>query len=387
MATALTPEQIKKAQSEPSYFYSLTAQQQAQVVSGGASYNAQGIANAQAAAGVAPAIPATAGDGAGAGPKPVDSGATKALGNIASSEFSKRYPRDIGESVSDYMIFDFYDYTPPFSKAAYAGTSLSEYNKSNTELQAAKEFNQIILYMPEGVSASYKANWDGKKFGNIAAGILASAGSAAMGDLGGFFRGLGETSSDTAKRAPAQVGASAVSAIINGITGDSVGTNDIFSSVGGQILNPNAELIFGGHDLRTFTFTYKLVPYNELEAKIIFEKKVGIIDTFKRAMLPSFGGDKIENAGSNFSTVNRGTNAPVGFIKNPKLVQVNFMSGSSPHPFLPRFKPCSITDFDVNYTADGVYAAHLQGYPSAVEITVSLTETKLIYSEDIPNGF
>ena len=70
MATALTPEQIKKAQSEPSYFYSLTPQQQAQVVSGGASYNAQGIANAQAAAGVTPAIPATAGDGAGAAPEP-----------------------------------------------------------------------------------------------------------------------------------------------------------------------------------------------------------------------------------------------------------------------------------------------------------------------------
>lgn len=382
---ALTPEQIKKAQSEPSYFYSLTPQQQAQVVSGGASYNAQGIANAQAAAGVKPAIPATAGDGAA--PKPIDAEATKAIGNIASSQSSKRYPRDIGESVSDYMIFDFYDYTPPFSKAEYAGTSLSQYNKSNTELQVADGFNQIILYMPEGVSASYKANWDGKKFGNIAAGVLASAGSFTSGNLKGFFDKLGQTASDTAKRAPAQVGASAVSAIINGITGDSVGTNDIFSSIGGQILNPNAELIFGGHDLRTFTFTYKLVPYNELEAKIIFEKKDGIIDTFKRAMLPSFGGDKIENAGSNFSTVNRGTNAPVGFIKNPKLVQVNFMSGSSPHPFLPRFKPCSITDFDVNYTADGVYAAHLQGYPSAVEITVSLTETKLIYSEDIPNGF
>jgi hypothetical protein len=50
-------------------------------------------------------------------------------------------------------------------------------------------------------------------------------------------------------------------------------------------------------------------------------------------------------------------------------------------------KACTITDFDVNYTADGVYAAHVNGYPAAAEISISLTETKLIYSEDIGVGY
>lgn len=300
---------------------------------------------------------------------------------------SIRYPADIGTSGSDYMIFEFFDYLPPFASKS-ADITLAAYNASANQknLTKSKDYSQIILYMPEGVSVSYKANWDGKKFGNIAAGILAAAGDMTRGNIVTALGNLGKAAASNANRAPAQVGAGAISAIIGGITGDSVGPNDIFSSVGGQILNPNAELIFGGHDLRTFTFSYKLVPYNDTEAKNIFAKG-GIIETFKRAMLPSFGGTVQQNVGSAVTNVTKAANESIGFIQNPKIVQPYFMFGNSSHPYLPKLKPCTITDFDVNYTADGVYASHSLGYPAAVEINISFIETKLIYSEDIINGF
>jgi hypothetical protein len=301
---------------------------------------------------------------------------------------SIRYPADIGTGTSDYMIFEFFDYLPPFFDKKLSDISLAAYNTSANQqnLKKADGYPQLILYMPEGVSVSYKANWDGKKFGNIAAGVLASAGDMTRGDLAGSLRKLGNVVSSTANRAPAQTGAAAISAIIGGITGDSVGPNDIFSSIGGQILNPNAELIFGGHDLRTFTFTYKLVPFNQTEAENIFAAG-GIIETFKKAMLPSFGGTIQQSGGSALTNVASGASQNVGFIKNPKLVQPYFMFGNSPHPVLPKLKPCTVTDFDVNYTADGVYASSSQGYPAAAEISISFIETKLIYSEDIQNGF
>lgn len=302
---------------------------------------------------------------------------------------SKRYPGDLDYASADYMIFEFFNYVPPFSSKRSAEISLSAYNfgasKASGELESSS-LPQIVLYMPEGVSASYKANWDGKKFGNIAAGILSSAGSLTTGDIGAAFQKLGKTTDDTSKRAGAQLGAGAISAIIGGITGDSVSANDIFSAVGGQILNPNAELIFGGHDLRTFSFTYKLVPYNATEAETIFGRN-GIIATFKKAMLPSFSGDVNTTAGGSFSTVDSAQGKSIGFIKNPNIVQPYFMNGTAPHQFLPFLKPCTITDFDVNYTADGVYAAHDKGYPAAAEISISLIETKLVYAEDINNGF
>jgi hypothetical protein len=304
---------------------------------------------------------------------------------------SLRYPSDPGTfNASDYMIFEFFQYKPPFSAGQGGGLfSYAEYNKSITGLTAGtrgdKKLDQIILYMPEDISASYSAEWTGKKFSNIGAGLMQAAGNTANGDIGAALQNLASTAGGTVKRAPAQIGAAAVSAIVGGITGESISSNDIFSSIGGQIFNPNTELIFGGHDLRTFTFTYKLVAYNQAEAEII----KNIIYNFKIAMLPSFGDkqvayDKVSTGGD---IENSNVSGGIGFIKNPLLVQPYFMHGTSVHTYLPRFKPCTITNFDVNYTADGAYAVHSDGSPVAATITISLLETKLVYSEDIAKGF
>ena len=311
---------------------------------------------------------------------------------------SLRYPNDPSTfESSDYMIFDFYNYAPPFGKdQAGGGLTYDAYNKSATGLtykdgKGEKKLTQVILYMPEDVSVSYQANWDGKKFGNVAAGLLQSSGRAGAGNFGDALKDLASTASGSIKRAPTQLGASAVSAIVSGITGESISSNEIFSSVGGQILNPNTELIFGGQDLRTFTFTYKLVAYNQAESNVI----KNIISTFKIAMLPSFSADGVKYEdllklqGSEFDgeKPNLKDNDQIGFIKNPLLVQPYFMHKTGVHGYLPRFKPCTITSFDVNYTADGVYAAYNDGAPVAATITISLTETKLVYAEDIVRGF
>lgn len=302
---------------------------------------------------------------------------------------SLRYPSEEGAlDNSDYMIFEFYNYVPPFSQGKGGGGFTQEaYNSTATKSGLGSVGPQIVLYMPEDLSVSYKAEWTGKKFSNIGAGLLQRAGDAAAGKLGDALSGLASTAGGAVKRAPTQVGAAAVSAIVSGITGESISQGDIFSSIGGQILNPNTELIFGGHDLRTFTFTYKLVAYNQPEAQLI--KK--IIDIFKASMLPSFSADpqlaydKILTGGE--FEGGTGISNAVGFIKNPQLVQPYFMHKSGIHSYLPRLKPCTITDFDVNYTADGVYAAHNDGAPVSATITISLLETKLVYSEDIGLGF
>ena len=180
MAARLTPEQVQRAWTDQDYFNSLTPQQKAQAMRDRTSYSPQGIANAQAAAGVEPAIPATAGDGAAQEPKysysPL-SVSDKVGGSI-------RYPEDIGYAT-DYMIFQFYQYVPPFGAGSGAGGLTYKaynqiYNQTNIGTPATG-FPQIILYMPEDVSASYKADWTGKRFSNVGAGILASGGSAASG--------------------------------------------------------------------------------------------------------------------------------------------------------------------------------------------------------------
>ena len=239
--------------------------------------------------------------------------------------------------------------------------------------------------MPEGVAASYKANWDGKAFGNAVAGILKNSGKGASGDYIGAIKGLADTASDAWEKAPAILGAQAVSSIAKRISGDSIGIQDIFSSVGGAILNPNVELIFGGHDLRTLQLTFKMVPYNKKEAEEIRD----IVKIFKQAMLPKFNG---ASSMTKFWSDTGNTQKDLGgdgngFIAVPNLCKISFMQGSSESSILPKYKLCSITDFDVNYSPDGVYAVGPDGYPIATQITVNLMETKLVYAEDIDSGY
>ena len=63
------------------------------------------------------------------------------------------------------------------------------------------------------------------------------------------------------------------------------------------------------------------------------------------------------------------------------------MQGSSVNNKISQFKTMSITDFDVNYSPDGVYAVGPDGYPVATKIQVNLMETKLVYAEDISAGY
>ena len=160
----------------------------------------------------------------------------------------------------------------------------------------------------------------------------------------------------------------------------------MFSSIGGAILNPNVELIFGGHDLRTLQLTFKMVPYNKTEAEAVHK----IVETFKKAMLPTLnhsdGGDfwgALGGSGDSRPNNVYGT----GFIGVPNLVQITFMKGGAENKRVAKYKVCSITDFDVNYSPDGVYAIGPDGYPVATEIRVNLMETKLVYKEDVTYGY
>lgn len=313
---------------------------------------------------------------------------------------SLRYPDNVStKGDSHYVLFNFKKYKAPFSKAANqaagqnnsanaTGNALQAYNANTNNLESSS-LPQVLLYMPEGVAASYKANWDGKAFGNVAAGILRTAGSAVAGDYAAAIKSLESTTRGALDKAPEMLASKAITSLTKKLTGDSIGIQDVFSSIGGAILNPNVELIFGGHDLRTLQLTFKMVPYNKTEA-IAVDK---IVETFKKAMLPTLnhsdGGDFWGAIGQRKNTT--GTRPAniygTGFIGVPNLVQISFMKGGAENNRVAKYKVCSITDFDVNYSPDGVYAIGPDGYPVATEIRVNFMETKLVYKEDVDAGF
>lgn len=309
---------------------------------------------------------------------------------------SYRYPSNPGiDATTDYVMFNFYEYQPPFKNFGGVGTTaLEQYNVSAMTYEAAPGFKQIMLYMPEDISTGYKTNWTGKNFGNTAADIMRTVGQDNLGST--LAKGVQSAVQGFEQIAPVAK-AKAIQGIVGGITGEQPSLDDIFGSTRGVIFNPNTELLFQGFDLRNFTLTFKLVPRNDTEANMI----EGILYTFKKAMLPSFSTGKELNSTTdeiaNFSTGGLLSTVPglstifaeidsegykANYIKVPKLVKVNFMSGSGTNTHVPQYKMCALTQMDVNYTPDGVYATTKDGRMVAYQLSLNFQETKLIFAEE-----
>lgn len=306
---------------------------------------------------------------------------------------SLRYPAKPGiTDATDYVMFNFYRYVPPFSTFGGVGTTaLEQYNASAQKYSKVDGLKQIMLYMPEDISTGYKTNWSGKNFGNTAAGVMRTFGQENVidGAIKGVQEGL-QGLENLAGVAQAKV----IQGTVAGLTGEQPSLDDIFGSTRGVIFNPNTELLFQGFDLRNFTLNFKLVPRNQDEANII-EK---ILFTFKKAMLPSFSdGNEIASLTDTilgFGLPTLGL-APPGlipeldkegyksnYIKVPNLVKVNFMSGSGLNKHVPQYKMCALTQMDVNYTPDGVYATTRDGRMVAYQLSLNFQETKLVFAEE-----
>ena len=337
--------------------------------------------------------------------------------DAASISTAVRYPKDLSvQSDSDYVLFEFFEYQPPYngtdagiSKTAgeiskdiintllpqlgiaeaignltkqalgvspvegknYASRALAVYNQSNDDENFYKKTSRpsIIMYMPQDISTGYNGQWTGKKFSNVGANMLKTIGSKNP------LQGL-KNASDTVKGQietliPKETN-KAIQDTIGKITGESLSTDDIFSSTRGVILNPNVELLYQGHDRRNFQLSYKLVPRNADEAANI--KK--IINTFRAAILPNFAdGDEL--------TFSRANSTASNFIKVPNVCKVSFMRGGDLNPDVPQYKMCAMTKVDINYTPDGTYATYKDGTMVAYELTLSFDETKLIFSEEV----
>lgn len=313
------------------------------------------------------------------------------------------YPHDkVYSDHTDYVKFKFVEYNPPF--ASLAGTeyldkdgknvrkdltgtqALNLYNNSIGEFTDAK-LPTIMMYMPEDMGAAYGAQWGGKGFTNFGADAMRAAGGVL--NSGGFAQTAGATLQalgNTMTRGQA-LAASAVAGALNalpGKIGGSVTSNDVLSGVGGVILNPNAELLFSGFELRNFGLNFKMAPRNQQEALVIRD----ICTTFKRASLPNFGaapGNTIANAfKGKKGTAEKNDNR--NFIGVPNLCIVEFMKGGEPHPYLTQYKPCAIREVNITYTPDGQYSTYSDGSPVATGLTLSFIESKLVYSNEISYG-
>ena len=171
-------------------------------------------------------------------------------------------------------------------------------------------------------------------------------------------QGLGQAAQDFMN---AQLTSSAL-----GVFGGNVSAQQLLARQQGQIFNPNLELLFDAPTLRSFTFSFKMTPRSRQEAK---QCKL-IIRSFKQNMAPKANLEGGQVGGTGI------------FLKTPNIFELSYKRGGRDHPFLHRFKQCFLTNFSVNYTAEGTHTTYDDSTPVSMTMDMTFKEIEPIYDTD-----
>tara|TARA_Y100000022_G_scaffold155931_1_gene138156 strand:- start:918 stop:1976 length:1059 start_codon:yes stop_codon:yes gene_type:complete len=290
---------------------------------------------------------------------------------------------------TDYVSFSFFEYTPAFdgvgknsagttSDAASLGARYKQYSGSITDMTKAKGYSPIVMYMPQDIQGQYGANWGGAGFG----AFFTTIAGAMTGVTDGKFGDSLKTFADDFKGFSKIAGYKAAVAAMNKGLGTNVSVSQLMQGVSGTIINPNIELMYEAPEMRGFQLRFKMMARDQKEGDTIRS----IYNTFKRAMLPTFGGSVGKSSDGQSGGLLGDLGKAGSLMTVPKIVQVQFMTGSKMNTYVPQYKPCAITQVDLTHTADGSWAAYEGGMPVAVEMAVTFKETKLIFADEIKDG-
>ena len=279
-----------------------------------------------------------------------------------------RYPMARLEENSDYLEIKVLEYQPPGFKST---SNQSMRTNTSTESLKNKEeiLGKIFLPIPETITDSNGVTWGSNELN----GLLTSAvdistaimDSDSIEDLkkagGSGIDKLKDLVSD--KTSASAINAVFASSVVNALGGN-VETNDLLARNSGQILNPNMELLFGGVQLRSFSFEFDFAPRDEKESLEI----KNIIRALKITMNAKNGSLDENSSGL--------------FIKSPDVYQLTYKTGKKNHQFLHKFKPMALLGMAVNYTGAGTYATYDNTSPISLKMSLDFQELNPIYSED-----
>ena len=300
-----------------------------------------------------------------------------------------RYPYDI-DTNQDHLKIVQYEYKRPDKREFNAsspnkyGTVISDKNKPY-----GKYNGSVLLPMPK-VSDSNGAEWgksDLNVFG-IAAGGLASdvfndldqgqpLGSNALDSLSSKIFGneaLDAEDQDTGflNRIRANIvknqnnlGNTAAAGLAIGaqelskLAGINLSADEFLARATGEILNPNAELLFQGPVLRDFGFKFLMIARSPEEAAMIRD----IIRFFKVGAAPRF------------------LDGPA-LLGTPNVFQLEYRAGNKTLNTVNRFNEMALRTITVDYAPDGFWSAYQDSHPVAIVMSLQFSELRPLYSRD-----
>lgn len=246
-------------------------------------------------------------------------------------------------------------------------TKLSSFD----DLSNMTPLRKVKLFLPQGIQIADGVQYAGADLGAIGGavvGALASgqgaAGGLAQGIAGGinsFVESLsGTASSDAAKLAMVRASAAL------GTTGQNA-----VKAVSRVTLNPNTRQLFESVNTREFSFTFKMIPQSQKEAREIKE----IIKLFRTELYPEkLRAKGKEDTGSTFS---------LGYkFPNRFLIEFFYKEQAIATKILPSF----LRNITVTYNPTSM-GMHADGNFQETEVTLNFVESRTLSKDDIKEGY
>ncbi len=309
-----------------------------------------------------------------------------------------KYPRDMfvgGENdeensgSQDYMFIEQFTYKAPQAgnrmgqEGPSLGTILSQGVGRGNNIQDF--MGSCILPIPNRLGVSQGVNWGEGRANAVQLGAFQAVTNAtsellkknkeAGGGLLNLVRQGGVQAKDTfntvADQLRNQDGTANAGAVINAViaksvlgrVGINVDAEQFLTRETGAAINPNLELLFGGPQLRTFSFVFNFAPNDEEEAVVVRK----IQRWFRQGMLPQ----KTTNFGNGGSL----------FLGSPNVFRVCYKNNKRRIKGLNTFKICALTSCEVDFTPDGVYQSYEDESANSMPVRTTM---KLDFNELTP---
>ena len=165
--------------------------------------------------------------------------------------FPKTLRRDVANG-QDFLKINMMKYAPKdFNEDKF---SFSERDIDRTSI------GSVILPIPGGIQDGQSVNWGGSTMTPLDMVKADIAMSAVSEGLGAGVKTAGTAAQNLAKGFEGNK--KAIAAVIAGMA---AGAGNLLSRTTGAVANPNMELLFGGPQLRTFSFQFTLAPRDRKE--------------------------------------------------------------------------------------------------------------------------
>jgi hypothetical protein len=262
-----------------------------------------------------------------------------------------KYPVNLNPR-QDHILFTQVEYSPkPLTDTSTTtgGNPLALGKRSDNR----KILGKVILPIQSGILDGNTVVWGEDKMNAL---DLFQINAMKAGITKGF-----EAASKTTEAAASKLSSDAASekAAFGALITQALTQKNALARSTGQVVNDNNELLFQSPSLRNFSFTFKLSAREASEAKTI----ANIIRFFKQGMAPK----RTQNS---------------YFLKSPNTFLIEYRHNNGNHPGVNKIKECALMNCSVNYTPDGYYTAHADGYLVSYDMTMQFQELEPVFNDE-----